>query len=81
MDTKTIFDIIGTMYIIVSSVYFLTHFDFDILNPKYNYKKWKSLNWFGVSVCTLIINIVFFFVAIIYWICIFIYTLFTIGRK
>ena len=51
--------------------------DLSIFNPIRNYKKWRKINWFGISVITLILNIIFLPYAICYWI----YKLFTIGRK
>jgi hypothetical protein len=48
-----------------------------IFNPITNYKKWKQFNWFGIIIITLMLNIILFPNAIIYWI----YILFTIGRK
>ena len=47
------------------------------LNPIRNYNKWRSMNWFGVGVSTLFLNIILLPYAIIYWI----YKLFTVGRK
>ena len=52
--------------------------DLSILNPIRNYKKWNKMNWFGIIITTLILNVIFFPYAIIYWI---IYKLFTVGRK
>lgn len=46
-------------------------------NPIKNYNKWTQFNWFGITIITLIINIVFLPYAICYWI----YKLFTIGRR
>lgn len=51
--------------------------DLSILNPIRNYNEWWSINWFGVSVITIILNIICLPYAICYWI----YKLFTIGRK
>lgn len=51
--------------------------DLSIFNPKRNYDKWETLNWFGIIVITLFLNIIFIPYAVIYWV----YILFTIGRK
>lgn len=60
----------------------LLAFDFRVaLNPIENYKKWVSLNWFGVGVTTLLINIIFLPYAVVYWLFKLIYFLFTVGRK
>ena len=56
----------------------LANFDLSIFNPVRNYEKWCKLNWYGVSVITLILNVVLFPYAFVYWM---IYKLFTIGRK
>lgn len=53
----------------------------NMFNPIYNYKKWKSLNWFGVIVCTLFINIIFLPYSVFIWLFKFIHKLFTMGRK
>lgn len=52
-------------------------FNLDFLNPIRNHKKYTSFNWFGVIVCTLILNIIWLPYAIIYWIYKFIYFIFT----
>lgn len=46
-------------------------------NPIKNYNKWTKFNWFGITVITLVINIIFLPYAICYWF----YKLFTVGRK
>lgn len=51
--------------------------DFSMFNPIRNYRTWTSVNWFGVIVMTLLLNIIFLPYAIGYWI----YKSFTIGRK
>ena len=51
------------------------------LNPIENYKNWHCLNWFGVSVFTLIINIAFLPIAILYWVLRFFAFIFTTGRR
>lgn len=51
--------------------------DFSFLNPICNYKKWKSLNWFGVAILTLALNIFHPIFSVGYWF----YKLCTVGRK
>jgi hypothetical protein len=51
--------------------------DLSIFNPIRNYNTWKKLNWFGISVITLILHILFLPYAICYWI----YKAFTVCRK
>ena len=51
--------------------------DLEIFNPIRNYNEWDNLNWLGIFVITLLLNIIFIPYAIGYWI----YKLFTIGRK
>ena len=46
-------------------------------NPKINYKKWSSLNWFGVWVFTILYWIAFLPFTILALIC----WIFTVGRK
>ena len=66
----------------------LKDYDLSIFNPIRNYNKWTELNWFGIGVITILLNIIFFPYAICYWIykivaviCALIYYLFTVGRK
>ena len=63
-------------------------FDLSIFNPVRNYKKWTKLNWFGIGIITILLNIIFVPYAICYWIyklirisCKLIYWLFTVGRR
>lgn len=66
------------VYIIIST--FITLFeakDLHFFNPIRNYKKWKTLNFLGVGIITILLHILLPVLAIIYWI----YILFTIGRK
>ena len=46
-----------------------------------NYDCWKKLNWFGVLLFTILLNIVFAPVAIIYWVSEFLIYIFTVGRN
>ena len=50
-------------------------------NPVKNYENWDSLNWFGVSVFTLLINIAFLPMAILYWVFKFFAFIFTVRRR
>lgn len=83
-------DIIFTVSIILITAYALgtllflgtvEDFDLSFLTPIHNYKNWSSFNWFGVIVCTLLINIIWLPYAIVYWLYKLIYFLFTVGRK
>ena len=62
--------------------------DFSMFNPIRNYEEWESMNWFGVGVTTLLLNIIFIPCALLYWmfkiieiICICVYYIFTVGRE
>lgn len=61
---------------------------FTIFNPVRNYEQWDAMNWFGVGVVTLLLNVIFIPCSIFYWVykiieivvyCI--YWLFTVGRR
>ena len=63
-------------------------FNLSIFNPIRNYNKWTNFNWFGISIITILLNIIFIPFAICYWIykivdiiCQLIYWLFTVGRR
>lgn len=51
--------------------------DFECFNPIRNYRQWKKLNWFGVALGTIFLNLFYLPVSIIYWF----WKLRTIGRK
>lgn len=51
--------------------------DFECFNPIRNYKQWKNLNWFGVALGTIFLNLFYFPISITYWL----WKLCTIGRK
>lgn len=51
--------------------------DLSFFNPIRNYKKWSSMNWFGVIFFTLLLNITIPAYAFGYWFC----KLCTIGRN
>lgn len=55
--------------------------DLSFLNPIRNYHEWETLNWFGISVITFLINILLLPYAIIYWIYKLFKWLFTVGRN
>ena len=46
-----------------------------------NYECWENLNWFGVLFFTILLNIIFAPVAIIYWVSKFFIYIFTVGRN
>lgn len=75
-------EMICSVYIVLAviEVFILTPLcgmDLSILNPIRNYNEWSKINWFGISVITIILNIICLPYAICYWI----YKLFTVGRK
>jgi hypothetical protein len=51
--------------------------DLSIFNPIRNYNQWCKINWFGVIVATIFLNIFFPLYAIGYWG----YKLVTVGRE
>lgn len=51
--------------------------DLSVFNPMRNYKKWKSMNWFGVIFFTLLLNVAMPILAFFYWF----YKVCTVGRK
>ena len=57
--------------------YYVNLDNFHIFNPIRNYSTWIQVNWFGIVIITLLLNVVFAPYAIVYWI----YKLFTVGRK
>ena len=61
----------------ITFIVFAINLDLLWFNPIQNYKNWTQLNWFGIIVITIFLNIIFFPYAIGYWI----YKLFTVGRK
>ena len=76
--------VVGIEALILNSI----DFDLSIFNPIRNYNKWTELNWFGISVITILLNVIFIPYAVCYWIykivaiiCYLIYWLFTVGRK
>lgn len=66
-------------FISFAEAFILTEIDFDlsIFNPIRNYNCWHKINWFGVIVATMFLNIFFPLYAILYWG----YKLVTVGRK
>ena len=52
-------------------------FDLSVFNPIRNYNQWCKINWFGVIVATILLNVIFPLYAIVYWG----YKLVTVGRK
>jgi hypothetical protein len=51
------------------------------LNPIINYEEWYKLNVFGVFVLTLLLNVLFFPFAMLYWFIKILIFLFTVGRR
>lgn len=54
--------------------------DVSFLNPLRNYDEWYTINWFGIGVITILLNVICLPYAIIYWIYKLINWLFTVGR-
>jgi hypothetical protein len=52
-------------------------FDLSVFNPIRNYNQWRKINWFGVIVATILLNVIFPLYAIVYWG----YKLVTVGRR
>ena len=65
-----VFNFIAAFYI------FLFIGNFNFFNPFVIYKK-RKVNWFGALLIAIIFNIMFPFVALLYWI----YKICTVGRK
>lgn len=42
---------------------------FSIFNPIDNYKLWNQINWFGVILITLLLNLLCPVLSVIYWFC------------
>ena len=53
------------------------NFDLSVFNPIRNYNQWRKINWFGVIVATILLNVTFPLYAIVYWG----YKLVTVGCK
>lgn len=53
----------------------------SFLNPLRNYDEWYTMNWFGIGVITILLNIICLPYSIIYWVYKLIYWLFTVGRQ
>ena len=56
-------------------------FDLTFLNPIRNYEEWEALNWFGVGVTTILLNIICLPYAVCYWIYKLVRWMFTVGRQ
>lgn len=73
---------IGIYMIITFNIIFERNFDISFLNLIRNYKEWcYTLNWLGIGIMTVFLNIIFLPYAIIYWLVKLIYFLITVGRK
>lgn len=70
------------VYFLITAYIIINIFNgFDVFNPIRNYKKWTRMNWFGVGLFTLLIDIVFLPYIIGILIYAFVYWVFTTGRK
>ena len=75
---------LSTMYIIICFSYlvgtgsYAGHHYFNILD---NYVEWDRLNLFGVTFFTLLLNLLFAPVSIIYWTVKVLVFIFTVGRR
>jgi len=56
-------------------------YNLPFLNPLRNYETWTKINWFGIWVITILLNIIFIPYAIIYWVCKLFRFMLTVGRK
>lgn len=75
-------NILGIILYFVISLKIIIDFDgCPFLNPIENYEEWEKLNWFGVAVFTLLINLFLLPYAVFYWIYKLFYWLFTVGRE
>ena len=70
-----------TIYILITFHILIDFEDFSFLNLMRNYEEWEKLNWFGVAVFTLLINLLLLPYATFYWAYKLFYWLFTVGRK
>jgi len=77
--------IIFLVIYVVSTLLYLVQddilFNLSFLNPIKIYRNWSSLNWFGVLVFSICLNILWLPYAIIYWTIKLIYFLLTVGRN
>ena len=76
--SETVILIFGFLLLEAFALGIFADFDWSIFNPIRNYKKWIKLNWLGISIITLLLNIIFIPYAFCYW---GIYKAFTVGRK
>ena len=71
-----------TFFYVIFTICFIPYFasgwnSLSIFSPIKNYNKWTHLNWFGIAIITLLLNVVFIPYAVVYWV----YKIFTVGRK
>lgn len=52
-------------------------FTLEFLNPIRNYDTWDNMNWFGVIIFTIIMNVLFPLYSVCYWF----WKLCTVGRR
>ena len=74
---STIYSVIGFSYLIGTGSYAAHHY-FNVFD---NYEDWDKLNVFGTLFFTLLLNLVFAPIAVIYWIVKALIFIFTVGRK
>lgn len=77
-------------YVMILVVYAIICVAYTIVTVSYNghpylsfennFDCWERLNWFGVIFFTILLNIVFAPIAIIYWLSKFFIYIFTVGR-
>lgn len=78
MDIQTVIALLFADLILSLILASLLQVDrFDIFNPVANYHEWTEMNWFGVILFTLIINIISPVISVCYWF----WKLCTVGRK
>ncbi len=65
------------LWLISETFYDGDDFDFSTFNPVKNYDRWTSMNWFGVILFTLMLNLICPGLAVGYWF----WKLCTVGRK
>lgn len=77
MSTDIVALLIGITLIDVIFITIAQSDRLDFFNPVINYKLWTSMNWFGVLIFTILLNVLCPVIAVGYWF----YKLCTVGRK
>ena len=82
IEILAIWNIAGSLVLAFVIIKFsINHAEYrSILRPDVIYKAYK-VNYFGCMMITLLINLICPVISIGYWICNFIYFIFTVGRK